>query len=134
IRYYKDISWNQKKGLLVEDHTVTEAGHKTIPLELNPSKGSAVSIWPKGDLAIFSFEAVAIANNDTVISTFQRGPDSSSFDANLYLDVLVSQGISKVVVNDHYEISKDGKTLTVVEARDSRKEGGPAIYVFHRTN
>jgi|GEM_PF-3535226 hypothetical protein len=134
MRYYKKIFRDEAKGIVIEDHTVTEAGHKTIRLELNPSGIPTFSIWPKGDLAIFSFEAVAIANDDTVRAVFQGSPDSTSFDTNLYLDVLVSQGNSNVVLNDHYQISKDGKTLTVIETRNSRKQNSPATYVFHRAN
>jgi hypothetical protein len=83
-------------------------------------------------LPIFGYEAVAIGSDQTVKIKAVQGIDKSSFDLTSYFTVVVSQGTYKIVLHSHYQLSPDGKTLTVTNTRNSRKQGEPVVYIFHR--
>ncbi|MHB8580462.1 MAG: hypothetical protein ACYDA4_11475 [Ignavibacteriaceae bacterium] len=101
-------------------------------VDLNGSE--TISEWSRGDLPIFGYEAVAIGSDQTVKTKAVQGTAKSSFDLISYFTVVVSQGTYNIVLHSHYQLSPDGKTLTVTNTRNSREQGEPVIYVFHRMN
>ncbi len=90
------------------------------------------SEWPKGDLPVFEYEAVAIGNDQVVMTKAVQGSDHSTFNLKSRLRVTVSQGSALVVLNSRYQLSDDGKTLTITVTRDSRRNADPVVYVFHK--
>ena len=131
MRYRMQITNEGNDNLVIEDLTTTEAGWKRSKLNVNLKGAETASEYPRGDLAIFSFEAVAIGPDQT-LKTKATDVTRSSFDLTEYFTVLVSQGTYNVVLRSHYALSADGKTLTVTQTRNSRKYDEPAVYVFHR--
>ena len=134
MRYMLKIV-SEGNGKMVIDHrTGTEAGWNTKKLNLDLNGPETTSTFPRGDLYRFSFEAVAIGPDQTIRAKAVQGSNKSEFDVTLHYTVLVSQGTYNIVQHDHYQLSPDGKTLTVTETRNSRVEDEPAVYVFQRAN
>ncbi len=132
MMYKMKITPEENGKMVIEDYTKTEAGWKTSKLNVDLNGSETTSTHPRGDLARFSFEAVAIGPDQTIKTKAVQGSDKSAFDLTSYFVVLVSQGTYNIVLRSHYELSSDGKTLTVTETRNSRQEGGPSVYVFQR--
>ncbi len=134
LRYILKILPNGDGKMIVEGLTNTETGWRTTKLNVYLNGPETTSTFPMGDLRRFSFEAVAIGPDQTIRTKAAQGSDKSSFDLTSYFKVLVSQGSYDVVLHSHYELSADGKTLTITETRNSRKDDAPAVYVFHRAD
>jgi hypothetical protein len=132
MRYKMTITPEENSKMVIEDYTKTEAGWKTWKLNVDLNGPETTSTHPRGDLARFSFEAVAIGPDQTIKTKAVQGGDKSAFDLTSYFIVLVSQGTYNIVLHSHYELSADGKTLTVTETRNSRQEDEPSVYVFSR--
>jgi hypothetical protein len=134
IRYTMKILPNGDGKMFIEGLTTTEAGWRTTRLNVDLNGPETTSTFPMGDLRRFSFEAVAIGPDRTIMTKAVQGSDKLSFDLTSYFKVLVSQGTFNVVLQSHYALSADGKTLTITETRNSRKEDEPAVYVFHKAD
>jgi hypothetical protein len=120
--------------MTIEQVATTEYDTRITKTFVDMNGPETTSTWPQGDLPIFGYEAVAIGNDQTVMTRGVQGDDRSSFDLTSVLNVTVSQGYARVVVRSHYQLSSDNKTLTVTITRDSRGNGQPVVYVFHRAD
>ncbi len=134
IRYMLKISSEGNGKMVIEHLTSTEAGwnRKTLNIDINGPE--TTSTYPRGDLYQFSFEAVAIGPDQTIMAKAVQGSNKSEFDVTMNYTVLVSQGTYNIVQHDHYQLSNDGKTLTITSTRNSRVEDEPAVYVFQRVD
>ncbi len=118
--------------MVIEDLADTYVGWRKTELNVDLNGPESTSVWPKGDLPSFSFEAVAIGRDQVVKTKAVEGKDRSAFDLTSYFKVLVSQGTYNIVLRSHYQLSANGDTLTVTETRNSREYNEPAVYVFQR--
>ncbi len=134
MRYQMKIIPEGNGKMVIEDLTSTEAGWRKSKLNVDLNAPETTSIHPRGNLASFSFEAVAIGPNQTIKTKAVQGSDKFAFDLTSYFTVLVSQGTYNIVLHSHYKLSPDGKTLTVTETRNSRKYDKQAVYVFHKAD
>ena len=134
MRYRLVITSDGSGKMVIVEQTATEAGWKKSTLNVDLNGPQTTSEFPRGDIARFSFEAVAIGPDQTVMTKAVQGSDRTQFDLTSRFTALVSQGTYDVVLKSHYALSADGKTLTVTETRNSRVEDEPAVYVFHRAN
>ncbi len=120
--------------MTIEQVATTEYDTRITRTVVDLNGPETTSTWPQGDLPIFGYEAVAIGTDQTVMTKGVQGSDRSSFDLTSHLTVTVSQGVAHVVVRSNYQLSPDKKTLTVTITRDSRENGQPVVYVFHRAD
>lgn len=126
-----NIARQSSDKLTIEQITTTEYTVSTGTTNIFLNGPETVSTWPKGDLPVFGYEAVAIGNDQAVRTRAVQGSDKSSFDLTNYFKVVVSQGTYDIVLHSHYQLSPDGKTLTVTFTRNTRP-GRSVVYVFHR--
>lgn len=134
MRYRLLISSDGSGKMVIQEQTATEAGWKRSILNVDLNGPQTTSEFPRGDIARFSFEAVAIGPDQTITTQAVQGSDLYQFDLTSRFTALVSQGTYDVVLKSHYALSPDGKTLTVTETRNSRVNDEPAVYVFQRAN
>ncbi len=134
VRYKMNVLPNGSGKMIIEGLSSSEVGWRTTRLNVDLNGPETTSTFPMGDLRRFSFEAAAIGPDQEIRTKAVQGRDKSSFDLTLYFKVLVSQGTYDIVLHSHYALSTDGKTLTITETRNSRKEDEPAVYVFHRAD
>ncbi len=134
VRYKMNILPNGSGKMIIEGLSSSEVGWRTTKLNVDLNGPETTSTFPMGDLRRFSFEAVAIGPDQRIRTKAVQGSDKSSFDLTSYFKVLVSQGTYDLVLHRHFELSADGKTLTITETRNSRKDDEPAVYVFHRAD
>ena len=120
--------------MTIEQVATTEYDLRTTKTIVDLNGPETTSIWPKGDLPVFGYEAVAIGNDQAVKTKAVQGSDKSSLELTTYFTVVVSQGTYDIVLHSYYQLSSDGKTLTVTDTRDSREHGEPVVYVFHRVD
>ncbi len=134
MRYRLVITSDGSGKMVIEEQSRTEAGWKRSILNVDLNGPETTSEFPRGDIARFSFEAVAIGPDQTIRTEAVQGSDRTQFDLTSRFKALVSQGTYDVVLKSHYALSPDGKTLTVTETRNSRVNDEPAVYVFQREN
>lgn len=126
-----NIARQSSDRLTIEQITTTEYAVSKGVTNVDLNGPETESTWPKGDLPVFGYEAVAIGNDQTVRTKAVQGNNKSSFDLTSRFTVVVSQGTDQMVLHSHYQLSADGKTLTVTYTRDTRP-GSSVVYVFHR--
>ncbi len=128
-----NIARQSSNKLMIEQTTTTEYTVSKGVTNVDLNGPETASTWPKGDLPVFGYEAVAIGDDQLVRTKAVQGSDKSSFDLTNQLKVVVSQGTQEIVLHSHYELSPNGKTLTVTETRDTRP-GRSVVYIFHRVD
>ncbi|MGC8654665.1 MAG: hypothetical protein ACP5US_11825 [Candidatus Kryptoniota bacterium] len=126
------ISRDGENRIKIKQESTTEYAVTTTASILDMNGVETISKWPKGDLPMFGFEAVAIADSQDVGIAVQKIKSDSSFDVIFRLNVLVSQGYRQVFLKAHYELKNNGSILQVSITRESRKDAEPVVYVFKR--
>jgi len=126
------ISADGSHHLKIEQESTTEYAITRSVTILDMNGVETISKWPKGDLPVFGYEAVAIADSQEVRAVVQNEKSDSCFDVAYRLTVLLSQGYREVDLMSHYELQNNGKVLNVRISRDSRKNAEPVVYVFRR--
>ncbi len=120
--------------LVIETMYRGEYGGRMIKLNVDLSGKETNSFFPRGDLPMFSYEAVEAGDDPVVKSTAVLGADKTSLDVTSHFTVNVSQGSAEITRQLHFQLSQDGETLTMTEMRNSRDFAPPAVYVFDRAD
>ncbi len=120
--------------MTIEQATTTEYARVVGITNIDLNGPETVSTWAQGDIPYYGYEAVAIGKDQSVETKAVQGADKSSFEATYTFTAVVSQGTYKVKMHSVFQLSPDGKTLTVTTTRDTRVNGSPVVYVFQKVD